>query len=241
MPHTRILLVEDDYEIASLIERYLSREGYEIKVARDGKAATEEFAQGDYSLVILDLILPRVGGMSVLRSVRNSGEIPVIILSSRKEEADKVAGLGLGADDYMTKPFSMVELTARVKAQLRRYRRLDDEGDVAAGKRAGRLSIAGLVLDPERMSVTVQGRAAELTSTEFELLRLLVSDIGSVYTKSQIVDAIWGRTSLTDESVVMVHVSNLRRKLGDESGHPRLIRTVWGIGYKFGEEAEDGS
>lgn len=230
---TRILVVEDDEEIAGLIRRYLAKEGYRVERARDGREALARWEEGGWALLILDLMLPRVGGLDVLRRIRRDGDVPVIILSARDEERDKVAGLGLGADDYMTKPFSMAELAARVKAHLRRSRLAEA---AAAPDPASRiLRAGGLELDPDRFTARRDGRPIELTSTEFEILRLLMADPGRVFSKSGILDAVRGRSCAVEESGIMVHVSNLRRKLEDDPAHPRYIRTVWGIGYRFEE------
>jgi DNA-binding response OmpR family regulator len=231
MAETSILTVEDDEEIADLIHRYLSREGYRVERARDGREALERWAEGGWALLILDLMLPRVGGLDVLRRVRRDGDVPVIILSARGEERDKLTGLGLGADDYMTKPFSMPELAARVKARLRRGLRADGPGGSSV------LRAGGLELDPERFTARRDGRQVDLTSTEFEILRLLMADPGRVHSKSGILDAVRGSSCAVEESGIMVHVSNLRRKLEDDPAHPRYIRTVWGIGYRFEGEA----
>jgi len=227
MTETRILVVEDDEEISDLIARYLSREGYGVERARDGREAQERCGEGGWALLILDLMLPRVGGLDVLRGVRRGGDVPVLILSARGEERDKLAGLDLGADDYMTKPFSMPELTARVKALLRRSRRAE-ASDGRLILRAG-----GLELDPDHFSARRDGKDLDLTATEFEILRLLMEEPGKVLSKSSILDAVRGRACAVEESGIMVHVSNLRRKLEEDPAHPRYIRTVWGIGYKF--------
>jgi DNA-binding response OmpR family regulator len=228
----RILLVEDDQDIASLIERYLSREGYEVDRASSGTGALSCLGRSAFALVVLDLRLPRMDGLEVLRRIREGqSDVPVIILSSRKEEMDKVTGLELGADDYMTKPFSMPELTARIKARLRR--RAGASGTTPNGPAP--LTALDLSLDTEQARVRRAGREIELTSTEIEILRLLMSHPGRVYTKSQILDAVRGGDCAIEESAVTVHVSNLRRKLDDDPGSPRYIQTVWGIGYRFPE------
>jgi DNA-binding response OmpR family regulator len=234
VPDERILVVEDDHDIASLIERYLSREGYEVRCAFDGASALDCLARTRFALIVLDLRLPRMDGLEVLRRVREGpSDVSVIILSSRKEEMDKVTGLELGADDYMTKPFSMPELTARIKARLRRRTGAHGIGPNGSTKAIAALDLS---LDAEQAVLRRAGREIDLTPTEIEILRLLMSHPGRIFTKSQIIDAVRGGDAAIEENAVTVHVSNLRRKLGEDASSYRYIQTVWGIGYRFPEE-----
>lgn len=229
-----ILLVEDDDEIAALIARALAREGFAVRRAADGEAGIGAFLADRPDLVVLDLGLPGIDGFEVLARMRREGDCQIIILSSRREEADKVAGLGRGADDYLAKPFSMAELSARVKARLRRR-----PGRGPEAERPETLACGDLVLDPRRCELRRSGRALKLTQTEFGIMRLLASEPGRVFTKAQIVDAVWGPAYVAEDNSLMAHLSNLRRKLGDDASSPRYVETVWGIGYRLKEEGGD--
>jgi len=232
-----VLVIEDDDEIAALVVRSLGREGFETGRAADGEEGIELYLRKRHDLVVLDLGLPGIDGLEVLARLRREGDCPVIILSSRREEIDKVAGLGRGADDYLTKPFSMAELAARVKAQLRR--RCGFGADRRGG--AGSMLRSGdLELDLKRCELRRAGAALKLTLTEFGIMRLLASEPGRVFAKTQIIDAVWGPCYVAEDNSLMAHLSNLRRKLGDEASNPKYIETVWGIGYRLKETGSDG-
>ncbi len=219
-----ILVVDDEPKITRLLRDYLERAGFAVSVARDGDEALMRVRTERPDLVVLDLGLPAVDGLDVARSIRRDGDIPIIMLTARDDEVDRVAGLELGADDYVTKPFSPRELVARVRAVLRR-RLATTHGD--AHLRAGPLE-----LDVPRMEVRVDGRRVDVTSTEFALLAALAAQPGRVFTRSQLLDAIHGTAFDAYERAIDAHVKNLRRKLEDDPRRPRILLTVHGVGYR---------
>lgn len=232
MDSARILIIEDDLEINQLVAKYLTKEGFVTDSVYDGKEALSCIANQEYQLVILDLMLPKVDGQEVLRKIRAKNTIPVIILSAKDREMDKIMGLGLGADDYITKPFTIGELVARVKAQLRRY---TDFNPHANGAESKVLKHGDLELDLGNYEVTVSGRKTSLSAKEFAILKLFLSYPFRVFTKSQIFQAVWQEESMTDDNTVMVHISRLRTKIERDPSNPVYIQTVWGFGYKLGE------
>ena len=226
MDEERVLIVEDEPMVAEVVERYLRRDGYEVHIVHDGKAALEAFASFQPDLVVLDLTLPRVDGKEVCRRIRARSQTPVVMLTARSEEIDKLVGLELGADDYITKPFSPRELVARVKAVLRRSsQRPQADGDT-------------LRFDDLRMSASMRtvedGRGAiPLTAREFDLLFYLASHSGQVFSRAQLLDAVWDYEFVGDASTVTVHMRRLRAKVEVDPSRPRHLKTVWGVGYKF--------
>ncbi|HZJ02850.1 MAG TPA: response regulator transcription factor [Thermoleophilia bacterium] len=222
----RILVVDDDDNVRFLVSAYLEREGYLVASAADGAEALRQFAAFQPEVLILDLMLPGVGGLEVAKKVRASREIPILMLTARGEEEDVLAGFDAGADDYLTKPFSPKVLVARVEAILRRVGVTPEEGD-------GPIVRDGLVLDGRSREVTIDGRPVELTTLEFELLQVLAEHPGWVYSREQLLERVWGFEYLGDSRVVDVHVANLRKKIGDDSSSPRFIATIRGVGYKF--------
>lgn len=229
----KLLLVEDDPEICEMLKSYLSAENIEVDTADDGKRACEKFEKQKYDCVLLDLMIPKITGMDVLQYIRRISVVPVIILSAKDTETDKTLGLALGADDYITKPFSVVEVLARIKANVRRTtqyaetsRKEEEHTIVSAGE---------LVMNLSDYTVTKSGMAVELTYKEFEILKLLLQNPKKVYTKEQLYSAVWKDAYLGDENAVNVHISRLRNKIEDDPRNPRYIITVWGIGYKLGE------
>lgn len=233
MSSTRILVVEDDREINRLLTRYLEKEGYQTDSSYDGLQAQDLLINKSYQLVILDLMIPGVDGYGVLRFIRSKGNIPVIILSAKDQEPDKIIGLGLGADDYMTKPFTMGELVARVKAQLRRYMEFSSSAAGGAGKV---LKHGDLQLDLATCEVVTGNERKILTAKEFSILELFMSNPTRVFTKSQIFKSVWQEESMADENTVMVHIRRLRTKIEKDPSNPRYIQTVWGFGYKLSED-----
>lgn len=229
----KILLVEDDIEINQLVSKYLGKEGFDIHSAYHGKEALAYIQNHEYQLVILDLMLPHIEGQEVLRKIRAKGTVPVIILSAKDSEVDKIWGLELGADDYMTKPFTIGELVARVKAQLRRY--MDFKRD-PAGAETGIIRHGELELNIHTFEVTVARRKKSLTAKEFAILKLFLTHPTRVYTKSQIFESVWQEESISDDNTVMVHINRLRAKIEKDPSNPVFIQTVWGFGYKLGEE-----
>jgi DNA-binding response OmpR family regulator len=223
----KILIIEDDRSIAELVRDYLEAEGFECSIVEDGNLGQEEAQKPGWDLIILDLMLPGSSGFAICRSIRESSEIPVILMSARKDDIDKIRGLGLGADDYVTKPFSPAELTARAKAHLARYERLR-----SGGKSGGGIAIRGIEIDPDSRKVSVTGRNIGLTAKEFDLLHLFMSNPERVFTKEEIFQRIW-EDSFGDLSTVTVHVRKLREKIEDDPSAPEYIETVWGVGYRF--------
>ncbi|MCI8672841.1 MAG: response regulator transcription factor [Lachnospiraceae bacterium] len=224
----KILLVEDDGEIAAMLKEFLEMEQYQVEIASDGERACEMFFSGDYRLVLLDLMIPKISGMEVMKKIREESTVPIIIVSAKDGDADKILGLGLGADDYITKPFSVTEVLARIRANIRRdmeYRKSIREQLLSAG---------GIVMDTDTYSVTKDGKSVQLTAKEFEILRLFLQNPHKVYTKEQIYSLVWNDAYLGDENAVNVHISRLRNKIEDDPRKPVYILTVWGIGYKLG-------
>lgn len=231
---SNILIVEDDREIHGMLTAYLQREGYETASAYDGAEAIGKLERTSFQLLILDLMIPVIDGYEVLRRVREKQNIPVLILSAKADEVDKIIGLGLGADDYMTKPFGLGELSARVKAMLRRYvyfnaNPLDRSSSV--------LTHGELSIDLHTYEVASRAGRRTLTAKEFDILKLFLSHPSRVFTKSQIFQAVWNEDYMTDENTVMVHIRRLRTKIEPDPSQPVYIQTVWGIGYKLGEAA----
>ena len=223
----RVLVVDDEAAIRDLVGSYLRDDGFDVVEAVDGEDALARFAESTPDLVVLDLRLPGLGGLDVLREIRRTSSVYVIVLTARAEEADKLIGLELGADDYVTKPFSPRELVARVRAVLRR-RRDDDIGD--GDDDVAR--VEGLSIDIGRHEVLVDGQPVELTSLEFQLLATLAESPGRVFTRRQLIERIWGWDFYGDERLVDVHIGNLRKALADAADDPRFIGTVRGVGYK---------
>ena len=223
----KILVVDDEEHIIELVELYLSKEGYQVVKATDGDEAVAKFADEKPDLLVLDIMLPGRDGLDVLREVRKMSQVPVIMLTARESEVDKVVGLELGADDYLTKPFSPRELVARVKAVLRRSR-------PAAAEDAGLIERDGLVIDTQRREVEVQGvGAVELTAKEFDLLLMLASNPGIVLTRERLMEKVWGYEYIGDTRTVDVYIRHLREKLADNAESPRFVQTVRGVGYRF--------
>jgi DNA-binding response OmpR family regulator len=227
----RILVVDDEPAILEVLRLNLEAEGYEVVLAEDAASALRVFDERPAVLAVLDVMLPDTDGFELARLLRERSDIPIIMLSARDSDVDKAVGLGIGADDYVTKPFSPMELIARVKAHLRRY--AAGAGD---GASAGEAITAGPVqIDPARRRVTVRGEDVDLTAKEFEILHLLAEHPGRVYTKGQIYERVWGEEPLGDLGTVHVHVHRLRSKIEADPDQPELITTVWGIGYRFEE------
>lgn len=228
---TKILLVEDDIEISEMLRNFLATESFEIVTAYDGEEACKKLASDTFSLVLLDLMIPKISGMEVMKKIREKNTVPIIIISAKDSDSDKTLGLGLGADDYITKPFSVAEVLARIKANIRRATQYDN----AAASEDEILSIGSLTVNSADYSVVKKGRKIDLTSKEFEILKLLMKNPKKVYTKEQIYSLVWKDSYFGDENAVNVHISRLRNKIEDNPRNPQYILTVWGIGYKLGD------
>lgn len=230
----RILLVEDDKEISEMLKSYLEAENYEVVCAIDGEEACTAFDRSEFSLVLLDLMIPKIGGMDVMQHIRKNSVVPILILSARDSEVDKSLGLGLGADDYITKPFSVVEVLARIRSNLRRVQQYNCPPETVPEKTESKKA-GDLILNLTDYTVSKGDRKIELTAKEFEILKLFMSNPKRVYTKSQIYSLVWKDSYLGDENAVNVHISRLRNKIEDDARNPKYILTVWGIGYKLGD------
>lgn len=228
-----VLVVEDDANLAQLVRMHVEDLGCQTIRAEDGEAAVAAWEAGGIDLVILDLMLPDMDGLSVCRHMRTSGaHVPILMLTARSSEADRVLGLDLGADDYLAKPFSVAELRARIKAL---FRRVDAFSEGSGSGRSSVLVHDELVIDPARRKVEVAGRPVELTAREFDLLHHFASQPGLVFTRAQLLDKVWGYTYEGYEHTVNTHINRLRAKIERDPAHPRYIQTVWGVGYRFAE------
>ena len=226
----KVLFVEDNLEICEMLGGYLTAENFEVDCAYDGEQACQKFDSDTYHIVLLDLMIPKISGMDVMKHIRKSSTVPIIIISAKDTEVDKTLGLGLGADDYITKPFSVVEVVARVKANIRRTTEY-----AAPIQEPEELTFCSLKMDLSNHTVTKNGVLLELTAKEFDILKLLLQNPKRVYTKAQIYSLIWNDVYVGDENAVNVHISRLRNKIEDNPRSPECVITVWGIGYKLGE------
>lgn len=224
-----ILIIEDEQSIAELERDYLEISGFSVDIASDGDTGLQKALEGEYALIILDLMLPGKDGFQVCKEVREVKDIPIIIVSARKDDIDKIRGLGLGADDYVTKPFSASEMVARVKAHMARYARLVSSGR----EEGGSLEIHGLKIDPDARRVFVNGEERTFTTKEFDLLYFLASHPNHVYTKAELFKEIWKMDSVGDIATVTVHIKKIREKIEMDSAKPQYIETIWGVGYRF--------
>ncbi|MBM7714532.1 DNA-binding response OmpR family regulator [Bacillus thermophilus] len=227
---SKILVAEDDKEISYLIQRTLKNEGYDTQLVDNGKDALECINSFDYDLIILDIMMPKMDGLEVLQHIRQHKNTPVMIISAKGGEQDKVLGLGIGADDYISKPFFIGEFLARVKAQLRRYLYLNEINNEEPKKI---LKSNDLELNRDTYEVKIKNRKIMLTAKEFAILELLLSQPAKVFSKTQIFSQIWKEDFLTDDNTVMVHINRLRNKIEADPSAPKYIQTVWGIGYRF--------
>lgn len=225
----QILIVEDDEAIAQLESDYLHAQGFEATVAPDGPTGLDKALTGDYALIILDVMLPGMDGFEVLSKVREQRNIPILLVTARKDDVDKIKGLGLGADDYITKPFSPSELAARVKAHIKRYDRL--VGAVVPERDV--IEIRDLKLDKTSRKLYVSGEEKKLTAREFDLLEFLMTHPNKVYSKQELFEQIWNSDSIGDIATVTVHIKKLREKIEVDRNNPQYIETVWGVGYRF--------
>jgi len=222
-----ILVVDDEVNVSEVVSLYLAREGFRVATARDGPAALEEAARQRPSLIVLDLMLPGLDGLEITRRLRGEGAVPIIMLTARSQEADRIRGLETGADDYVVKPFSPQELVARVKAVLRRATPQPDDD-------AQRPLIHGdFQIDPLTRSVVIAERSRELTAKEFDLLLFMARHPRQVFTRAQLLENVWGFSEFVDPSTVTVHIRRLREKVESNPAEPQMLQTVWGVGYRF--------
>ena len=226
---SKILIVEDEEAIADLEKDYLELSGFEVEVANDGETGLKKALENDYDLFILDLMLPGVDGFEICRQVRDEKNTPIIMVSAKKDDIDKIRGLGLGADDYITKPFSPSELVARVKAHMARYDRL--VGSAVEENKV--IDIRGLKIDKTARRVFVNGEEKPFTTKEFDLLTFLASHPNHVYTKDELFSEIWDMESIGDIATVTVHIKKIREKIEFDTSKPQYIETIWGVGYRF--------
>ncbi|WP_297420366.1 response regulator transcription factor [Clostridium sp.] len=228
----KILLVEDDVSISEMVENYLVKEGFSIVTAFDGVEAVEKFSKESFNLVVLDIMMPKLDGMEVIKIIRNKSMIPILIMSAKDSDVDKAIGLGFGADDYIAKPFSMIEFSARVKAAIRRATKYSNADKKEENKI---ININELLIDLDNFLVSKNGAGINLTSKEFEILKLFATHPSRVFTKAQIYSFVWNDDYFGDDNVINVHMRRLREKIEDNPSQPKYIKTLWGIGYKLGE------
>ena len=226
----KILIIDDDIEFCALVERYLETEGYVVTTKHNGADGLTEGLTTSYQLVVLDVMLPQKNGFDVLSDLRKTSSVPVLMLTAKDSEIDKVLGLRLGADDYLTKPFSMNEFVARVQSIIRRYTTLGGE---SVEESASMLTFDNLSIAPATREVIASGATVDLTAKEFDLLYFLAKNSGRVFTKKQIYRAVWKDEYAFDDNNIMVHIRRLRKKIEPNPEQPQFIQTVWGVGYKF--------
>ena len=226
----KILIIEDDLSIAELENDYLTMSGFECDIATDGNSGLEKARSGDYALIIVDIMLPGRDGFSICKEIRAESNVPIIFLSAKSDEIDKVRGLGLGADDYMTKPFSPSELVARVKSHIARYEKLTAAANKA---KPDVLTIGGLKIDKNAHRVYVDDNEVAMPVKEYELLLFLAENPNIVFNKERLFDRIWGMDAMGDVSTVTVHIQRIRDKIGKNRSGNKFIETVWGAGYRF--------
>ena len=228
MVKKRILIIEDEVEIAELEKDYLELSDFDVEIEADGTNGLKKALENKYDLIVLDLMLPGTDGFEICKEVREKSDIPILMVSARKNDIDKIRGLGLGADDYMTKPFSPSELVARVKAHLARYERL------LGGTRENTVvEIRGIKIDKTARRVFVNGEEKPFTTKEFDLLTFLASNPNRVYTKDELFREIWDMDSIGDIATVTVHIKKIREKIETDTSNPQYIETIWGVGYRF--------
>ena len=225
-----VLVVDDDREIVGAIALALEKEGYRVLRAYDGMEALDHALDPELRLILMDVMMPRLDGLSAVLRIRERRNLPIIVLSAKSEESDKVLGLSMGADDYVTKPFSTQELVARVRSQLRRYTRL---GDVNASARDQRIVNGRLSYDPDSRVLTADGDEVKLTATELGILDLLMCNLGRVFPAEEIYRRVWGEEAYASENTVMVHIRRIREKIELNPREPDYLKLVWGIGYKM--------
>lgn len=227
----KILLMEDDMSISEMVKSYLVKENFSVTAAFNGEEGIQLFFKDEFDLILLDIMMPKLDGMEVMRIIRERSSVPILIMSARDSDVDKAVGLGLGADDYIPKPFSMLELSARIKANIRRATKYSSENN----KEENIIRLQELTVDMNNFSVLKNGESIKLTSKEFDILKLFITNPNRVFTKAQIYSFVWKDDYYGDENVINVHMRRLREKIEDDASNPKYIKTLWGIGYKLGE------
>jgi len=234
---SKILIIEDDAAIAAIEKDFLEINGYEVALKADGIKGMEEALTGQYNLILLDLMLPGMDGYEICKKIRDKINIPIIMVTARIEDMDKVRGLGLGADDYISKPFSPTELVARVKANLAQYERLtsglNGNGSGTGNEKIQEIKFGALCLNPQTRKLFVGGKETELKNKEYELFLFLISNPGRVFSKEHLYERIWGMDAFGDLKTVAVHINRLREKIEKDPQNPEYLQTVWGAGYRF--------
>jgi DNA-binding response OmpR family regulator len=228
-----ILICDDDRDIVSALDIYLTSEGYHTIAAYDGRQALKAVEENEIHLILMDVMMPNLDGIRATAKLREECNVPIILLTAKSEDADKVLGLNIGADDYVTKPFNPMEVMARVKSQLRRYTLLGGKEGTAGGIGDGLLKNGGIAMDDAAKTVTVDGEPASLTPIEFNILRLLLQHPGQVFSTAQIYEQVWNDPAYGSENTVAVHIRHLREKIEIDPANPRYIKVVWGLGYKM--------
>ena len=226
-----VLVCDDDKEIVNAIEIFLMQEGYKVLKAYDGEEAIQCLKDNDVHLLIIDVMMPKLDGIRATLEIRKENSIPIIILSAKSEDTDKILGLNVGADDYVTKPFNPLELVARVKSQLRRYTRLGGSGEIDDSK--GIYKTGGLVIDDNKKQVSVDGNLVKFTPIEYNILLFLIKNQEKVFSSEQIYEAIWNEEAISVDNTIAVHIRHIREKIEIDPKDPRYLKVVWGIGYKM--------
>lgn len=233
MPEINVLIVDDEKEIAELVEIYLVSEGYNVIKAYSAEEGLKVLEEETIHLVLLDIMMPGMDGMTMCKKIREVSNVPIIVISAKSADIDKIMGLGTGADDYITKPFNPLELMARVKSQLRRYTQLNTASGYMRGGPANEIQIRGLTINKDNHKVLLEGEEIKLTPIEFDILYLLASNPGKVFSTDEIFEKVWNEKVYEANNTVMVHIRRLRGKMKEDERENKIISTVWGVGYKI--------
>ena len=228
--NNKILIIEDDTAISEMVKNYLIKDGFLVTTAFDGEEGIVKYLNDDFDLIVLDLMMPKLDGMETMKLIRDKSSIPILIMSAKDSDVDKAIGLGLGADDYITKPFSMIEISARIKAGIRRATKYSSNQKTEDNVP---IKMGDLTVDLDNFLVIKNSHHIQLTSKEFEILKLFINNPSRVFTKAQIYSFVWKEEYYGDENVINVHMRRLREKIEDDPSNPQYIKTLWGIGYKL--------
>lgn len=228
--HNKILIIEDDITISEMVKNYLIKDGFIVTTAFDGEEGIVKYLNDDFDLIILDLMMPKLDGMETMKIIREKSSVPILIMSAKDSDVDKAIGLGLGADDYISKPFSMIEISARIKAGIRRSTKYSND---RKKEEVAEVKIGDLTIDVDNFLVIKNDKIIQLTSKEFEILKLFMHNPNRVFTKTQIYSFVWKEEYYGDDNVINVHMRRLREKIEDDPSNPQYIKTLWGIGYKL--------